>query len=171
MWNRYYWGFSGIWSRLCKNGSSLVSTLEDLFNQFTQSLGQMVSGLSVGAMGTISGIASLLAGTFHQAAAYDYFHIFYCRGLRASHWFLFETAGRENAENFMQVKEYVVGTLFVCIRSYALIVSITFVELSLGLTVIGEKNSILIAFLISVFDVLPVLGTGGIMIPGRSFPR
>ena len=58
-----------------------------------------------------------------------------------------------------------VGTLFVCIRSYALIMSITFVELSLGLTVIGVKNSILIAFLISVFDVLPVLGTGGIMIP------
>ena len=43
---------------------SLVSTLEDLFNQFTQSLGQMVSGLSVGAMGTISGIASSLPGLF-----------------------------------------------------------------------------------------------------------
>ena len=42
---------------------SLVSTLEDLFNQFTQSLGQMVSGLSVGAMGP-SGIASSLPGLF-----------------------------------------------------------------------------------------------------------
>lgn len=43
--------------------------------------------------------------------------------------------------------------------------TITFAELSLGLTVIGVKNYILIAFLISAFDILPVLGTGGIMIP------
>lgn len=54
-----------------------------------------------------------------------------------------------------------VGTLFVCIRSYALIMTITFIELSVGLSIIGVKNSILIAFLISVFDILPVLGTGG----------
>ena len=65
----------------------------------------------------------------------------------------------------LQIKEYVAGTLFVCIRSYALIMSITFLELALGLTVIGVDRSLLIAFLISVFDVLPVLGTGGIMIP------
>ena len=41
----------------------------------------------------------------------------------------------EKAQNVvMQIKQYVVGTLFVCIRSYALIMSITFVELSVGLT-------------------------------------
>lgn len=65
----------------------------------------------------------------------------------------------------MLIKEYVVGTLFVCIRSYALIMSITFLELSIGLTVVGVENSIFIAFLIAIFDILPVLGTGGVMIP------
>ena len=43
--------------------------------------------------------------------------------------------------------------------------SITFFELSLGLSLIGIKNAVLIAFCIAVFDILPVLGTGGIMIP------
>ena len=43
--------------------------------------------------------------------------------------------------------------------------TITFVELSIGLTLIGVENSLVIAFLIAVFDILPVLGTGGIMIP------
>lgn len=57
------------------------------------------------------------------------------------------------------------GTLLVCIRSYALIMSITFAELSIGLTVIGVEHSLPVAFLISIFDILPVLGTGGIMIP------
>ena len=66
---------------------------------------------------------------------------------------------------FLQIKEYVVGTLFVCIRSYALIMSITFVELAVGLTLIGVEYSVAIALFIAVFDILPVLGTGGIMIP------
>lgn len=42
----------------------------------------------------------------------------------------------------LQIKAYVVGTLFVCIRSYLLIMTITFVELSVGLTIIRVENSI-----------------------------
>ena len=57
------------------------------------------------------------------------------------------------------------GTLFVCIRSYALIMFITFVELSIGLSVIRVERAMLVALLIAIFDILPVLGTGGIMIP------
>ena len=63
------------------------------------------------------------------------------------------------------IKEYVAGTLFVCIRSYMIIMSLTFIELSIGLSLIGIKNAIPIAALISLFDILPVLGCGGIMIP------
>ena len=61
---------------------------------------------------------------------------------------------------FLQIKQYVVGTLFVCIRSYALIMSITFVELSVGLGIIGVDYFILVALAIAIFDILPVLGTG-----------
>lgn len=43
--------------------------------------------------------------------------------------------------------------------------SITFIELALGLNLIKVENVLLIALLIAVFDILPVLGTGGIMIP------
>ena len=43
--------------------------------------------------------------------------------------------------------------------------SLTFVELSIGLTIIHVPNSVIIALLIAIFDILPVLGTGGIMIP------
>lgn len=157
--------FENLEQALQKMDPSLVSTLEDLFNQFTQSLGQMVSGLSVGAMGTISGIASSLPGLFIKLLLMIISTFFIAADYELLTGFFLKQLGGKTQKIFMQVKEYVVGTLFVCIRSYALIMSITFVELSLGLTVIGVKNSILIAFLISVFDVLPVLGTGGIMIP------
>ncbi len=51
------------------------------------------------------------------------------------------------------------------IVSYGLILLITFSELSVGFTIIGFKNAFLLAALISVFDILPVVGCGGVLIP------
>ena len=56
-------------------------------------------------------------------------------------------------------------TVIKYIRSYTLIMLITFAELFLGLVLIGVENSWLYALLIAVFDALPVVGTGVIMIP------
>lgn len=49
--------------------------------------------------------------------------------------------------------------------AYAKIMTLTFIELTIGLSIMGIDNAVVIAFLIAVFDVIPVLGTGGIMIP------
>lgn len=51
------------------------------------------------------------------------------------------------------------------IRSYALIMLITFCELALGLTIVGVKNQLLIAAIVAVFDILPVVGSGTVLIP------
>ncbi len=42
---------------------------------------------------------------------------------------------------------------------------ITFVELSIGLLILRVNNAIPVALGVAVFDILPVLGTGGIVIP------
>ena len=144
---------------------SFVVYLTEAFNKLLSALGDMVSGLSLSAMGSISGFAYALPGgfiklvlliisTFFIAADYDQLMGF-CLRQMSSH----------TKKVVLQIKQYVIGTLFVCIRSYALIMSLTFIELSIGLTIIHVENSILIALLIAIFDILPVLGTGGIMIP------
>lgn len=157
--------FGNVEQGLKKMDPSLVSTLEDLFNQFIQSIGQMVSSLSMSAMGTISGVASSLPGLFIKLLLMIISTFFIAADYELLTGFFLKQLDGKSKQIFLQVKKYVVGTLFVCIRSYALIMTITFIELSVGLSIIGVKNSILIAFLISVFDILPVLGTGGIMIP------
>ena len=144
---------------------SLESTLNSLFNQAIMSLGEAVSGLSVSAMRWVSGAASslpsflikqllLIISTFFIALDYD----------KLTGFCLHQLSGKSGAM-FMQIKEYIIGTLFVCIRSYAIIMSITFVELSIGFTIIRLEYGLLIAFCIAIFDILPVLGTGGIMLP------
>lgn len=157
--------FGNVEQGLQKMDPSLVSTLEDLFNQFIQSIGQMVSSLSMSAMGAISGAASSLPGLFIKLLLMIISTFFIAADYELLTGFFLKQLDGKSKQIFLQVKKYVVGTLFVCIRSYALIMTITFIELSIGLSIIGVKNSIIIALLISVFDVLPVLGTGGIMIP------
>ena len=64
-----------------------------------------------------------------------------------------------------EVKGYFVGTILRYLRAYLILMIITFVELSIGFGVIGIGNPIGVAAIIALCDALPVLGTGGIVIP------
>lgn len=144
---------------------SVVDTLDYLTGQLMQSLRSLVSNLSLTSMEVISNIASSLPMLFIRMILMIISTFFIAMDYESLSSFCMYQLNERSRNVVMQIKQYVVGTLFVCIRSYALIMSITFVELSVGLTVIGIRNSILIAFCIAIFDILPVLGTGGIMIP------
>ena len=157
--------FDGIEQSVLSMDEALLSSLERLWGEFVDSLGQIVSSLSGSAITVLSSIAGSLPGlfvklllmiisTFFIAVDYDRIVTFFVRQLSKNGQII-----------FWEIKEYVTGTLFVCIRSYLVIMSITFIELSIGLSVIGIENALVIALLIAIFDILPVLGTGGIMLP------
>ena len=157
--------FRGLEHAFQQADPKVLDTLDYLWEQLMQSMKGLVSDLSLSSMEVISGFASslpmffiklllMVISTFFIAIDYDRLAAFCMRQL----------SGRAK-EVVMQIKQYIVGTLFVCFRSYALIMSITFVELSVGLSLIRIENAILIALCIAIFDILPVLGTGGIMIP------
>ena len=173
--------FTGLEDLLARLDPSLMSTLEELQTQLLNMLWQLVSSLSGLLMGGVSLATSLatslpeflirlmlmVISTFFIAIDYEKIVTFCLRCLSGN-----------TRKVVLQIKDYVVGTLFVCIRSYALIMSITFVELSIGLSIIGVNRAMLVALLIAIFDILPVLGTGGIMIPwailtalGGNMPR
>jgi len=63
------------------------------------------------------------------------------------------------------IKDSFINTIGRYLRAYIKILCITFVELNIGFFLLGISNSVLIALLISIFDILPVFGTGGILIP------
>ncbi|UOO37077.1 sporulation integral membrane protein YtvI [Oscillospiraceae bacterium CM] len=50
-------------------------------------------------------------------------------------------------------------------KSYLLIMLITFSEIAIGLLIIGQRWAVLIALIIAVFDILPIIGSGLILIP------
>ena len=50
-------------------------------------------------------------------------------------------------------------------RSYAIIMGITFLEMLVGLLILRQKNALLIAVAIAVFDIFPIVGAGTILVP------
>ncbi len=51
------------------------------------------------------------------------------------------------------------------LKAYAILMALTFFELIVGLTLIGADYAFLLATLISLLDILPVLGVGTVLIP------
>ena len=71
----------------------------------------------------------------------------------------------KSQKTIMEAKTYLLNTLGGMLRSYGCIMLITMCELMIGLRLIGVKDAMTLAVIIAIFDILPALGTGGVMIP------
>ena len=70
------------------------------------------------------------------------------------------------AQKFLTDTKTIIGdTVFKYLKAALTMMIITFLELSIGLLVLGNRNAIAIAAGIAIFDMLPVFGTGTILIP------
>ncbi len=72
---------------------------------------------------------------------------------------------KKAVEMTVKLKRAVLDTILRYLRAAITLMLITATELSIGLFVIGYKNFFTIALIISLFDALPLLGTGTVMIP------
>lgn len=57
------------------------------------------------------------------------------------------------------------GALIGFLKAESIILTATFLESFIGLTLIGVDYAFILAIVIAVFDIMPVLGTGGIYVP------
>lgn len=73
--------------------------------------------------------------------------------------------GEKNASRLRGGKGRVMGALSKYIKSYLIIMLMTFAELLLGFVILDINYSVLLAFLISFIDLLPVLGSGTVLVP------
>ncbi len=144
---------------------SLAGTLELLsgsmmsaFNNFFTTLsGYAVNLLSNIVTAVPAGVLSVLAAiicTFFVAADYEKIMEFLVTYMPA-----------EGKKTLSDIRRYLTDTLFVVARSYLIIMLLTFSELSILFAVFGIADPLTKAAVIAVFDILPILGTGGILIP------
>ena len=158
--------------KLQPNAAEGAASSAGLLSNFD--LGSITSKLSSGVSNVYSivkGVPSILIGVVIGIVAwvlftkdYDYIVRFIQRQL---------PEGKKNV--LVEFKQVFSKTIFTMFKAYGIIMCITFSELFLGFSILSlmgiMKNSYfaIIALVIAVFDILPVAGSGGILIPWALF--
>jgi len=148
---------------------SLSNTLTESTGSLAESFGSVISGISVAAVSWLSSYITAVPffvaavfiaviATFFIVSDYENIRAFIIRQIPEK-WHLF----------LKDVRQYSLKTLSRYLKSYALIMAITFGELCLALWLLGVKNFAVIALIIAAFDIIPVCGSGGVLIPWAVF--
>lgn len=144
---------------------ALLNALEMLVDSLLSSLKNLISYLSGLAVNVVSGLATGVPSLILSLLAMIFSTVFVVSDYERISAFAGENIPGNLKKLLVNIRIYLTDTLFVVIRSYALIMLLTFTELSFFFSVFGVEHPILKAFVIALLDILPILGTGGIMIP------
>lgn len=151
-----------VWKNVDVNAATAIQSFLD---GFQASLSSMISSLSHSLVSMITSFASslpnIVVSFFFAILSSFFFNADYQRIIS----FLIRQLPKKGQQVVFTTRHYFTETITRFIFAYGKIMLLTFVELSLGLSILHVDNAIVIAFLTAIFDVLPVLGTGGIMIP------
>lgn len=141
------------------------ATLEDFILNINDTIKDFVTNASASAIATITGLAgripSLLIKLIFTIVSSFFFTIDY---YRISGFAIRQFKG-DKREMILKLKDSGIGTLGKFVRAYAIIISITFVELSIGFLILGIPNPFLLSPLIAIIDIMPILGTGAVLLP------
>jgi sporulation integral membrane protein YtvI len=141
-------------------GIKIDTSLSGISNQLLK-----LSQLPEGAVNLLQSAASSLPSFFLNIVvsvvaacfiAADYSHVT---------GFLLRLLPQRHRETARGIKDFFFTTVVKLIRAYLTLMFITFCELLVGLALLHIKNPAVIAAAIAIVDILPVLGTGTVMIP------
>ncbi len=139
--------------------------LEDIFNSINESIFSFLTKASSAVVGAITGFAgqvpSILIKFIFTIVSSFFFTIDYHRIAG----FVMKQFSSEKRNMIVIMKDNVIGTLGKFIKAYTTLVIITFLELAIGLWILRIPNPFLVAALVAFVDLLPILGTGAVLLP------
>ena len=167
-----------ILPKITEAGSLLTSRLSDFMSTMHPTLkealmalpttavetaGGKLTGLVTSLAGSIvSGIPSVILGVIITVIASAYIAKDYTKVLT----FLGDQLPPRLWELAVASKQILFKNIFKMLRGYSLLMLITFAELTLALLILGYgRTAITLAAVIAVIDILPILGTGTVLIP------
>ena len=143
----------------------LMSVVKVIADALSSALNDLVSVISEYVVGLISGIVSFVPSLFISTVIMIISTFFFVVDYDKMNDFFSNSLPQKWSNGLEEIKYYLRNTLLVVIRSYAIIMLLTFTELSIMFSICGIEYPFLIAIIIAIFDIMPVLGTGGIMLP------
>lgn len=144
---------------------ALLSTLQMLTDSLLSALKNLISFLSGAAVDLVSSLATGIPNLILSLLAMIFSTVFVVGDYERIASFAAEHIPASVKTVLNKIRFYLTDTLFVVIRSYLIIMVLTFTELSLLFSLFRIEGAVLKAAIIALLDILPILGTGGIMIP------
>ena len=127
--------------------------------------GEMVSGISETLIGKVSGIAAEIPGVCMNLLLMVITTVFAELEFPQIRAFVLLQIPEQWKALAEELKGDNMGVIGRWVLSYVLIFCMTFAELAAGLFILGIDGAFVLAFVIAVLDILPVLGTGTVLIP------
>lgn len=144
---------------------SAAQTVKELAASLSGSAGSIISDISSAAIQGISSAASSVPSLFIAIIFTVISTLFFAIDYDKITGYIRGRSPNKVNEYAAEIKAFTVYIGSKYIKGYALLMLITFAELSIGLSILGIDKSIRIAAFIALVDILPVLGTGAVAIP------
>lgn len=146
-----------------------VQLLEEFHVQVSQSIGKIVSDISAMAISTITSTVSWVPRMFLGVVLAIISSVFFALDFDLITNF-FTNLLPDNKRGLVgELKDFATGIGGKYIKAYSLLLLITFTEVAIGLSILRVDGALTIAALTAVVDILPVLGTGLVLIPWALF--
>jgi sporulation integral membrane protein YtvI len=157
---------TGGLEELANNVSPQVYALvSDAAPNVTASIGSAVTDISVKAVSLLSGWATKLPSRLLSAVICVIATVFMTADFSRITAFLLRQVPERPRHVIRQAKLSFVAVLKKYVKSYGIIMGITFLEILVGLLILRQENALVIAALIAVFDIFPIVGAGMILVP------
>jgi sporulation integral membrane protein YtvI len=138
---------------------------DNILANINSSLNDTISSISKTALSAITGFAgqvpSFLIRFLFTIVSSFFFTIDYYKIVD----FVLKQLPEERKEGILRIKTNGIGTVGKFLRAYLTLIIITFVELAIGFSILRVPNALLVAAIVAFIDILPILGTGAVLLP------
>ncbi|NMB02382.1 MAG: sporulation integral membrane protein YtvI [Firmicutes bacterium] len=148
---------------------SLVQLLEDFHDSVSQSIGKIVSDVSSMAIATVTSTVSWVPKVFLGVVLSIISSVFFAMDYEMITEFFTNLLPDKRRGLVGELQTFITGIGGKYIKAYSLLMLITFTEVAIGLSILRVDGAFSIAAFTAVVDILPVLGTGLVLIPWALF--
>ncbi len=154
--------------------SSVMGKIPDISNDWLKdipntALKSAVEKLGVGATEIATKFAAGVPSFLLSVAVMIIASIYIAKDYTAFTEYMHSIVPEKIIQKFINIKKTVLSRVAKLLKGYLLIIIITFFELFVGLSVLNVKYALIIAIATALIDILPVLGSGTVLIPWAVF--
>jgi sporulation integral membrane protein YtvI len=150
---------------IAKLDPMMVQAIRNIAASLSQSMGAIISNISSKVIQFISSLVSFVPNLFLSIIFAVISSLFFAMDYSKITGYFARLFPTQKQNLLVEIKAFATGIGLKYVKAYVILMTLTFIELAIGLSLLRVDRSIVIAALIAVIDILPVLGTGGVIVP------